>query len=833
MATRTFFRLIGLFAVTVALSGCGSGNSGGGGGGGTKLFVTAVSPSTQMISDTSGTATLAFTVIGQNFTPQSQVLIDGQSATSTSFVDTDTLQATENITYSTFLGTHQFTVQDSSGTSNASAFTLYTPRQGPLVMQAIPGYVVGVESDPTFIAAADLNGDGYADVVTQGPVTNSGVSLAILYGQADGSLAPPQYLSGITPYSLAIGDVDGNGTADLVTLMSDNSSQTTLNIFLGDGHGNFQPASGPQSFNGIYPGRPQIVDLDGDGKPDVVVSVQAPIGTYNIVIWFKNLGAGNFAAPVVLTSNAAGDNTSIAIADVNGDGRPDIMYAISDLSPSSEFIHTLVNQGNGQFTDTLTPGLDGVTGVFNTLDFNLDGNPDLVVQVPLPANGIDLDAFAGNGNGSFTRAATTTIAPPLAYEPLQFVSGDFDHDGFPDLAGIDGETEPSHILYLFGDGQGGFTPDNVVGPMGWFQIAAADINDDGIPDVVTPDRFNVVSVALGRTNRDFPSLLPLTPPEAGPPSLGDINGDGLPDILIPGDSDNGVPGAVYLNQGSGVFTLAAHTDQRGYMLADLTGKGVVDLIGGNAANLLIWPNNGTPGFSSSPITVPPPVQGYFTVADMDGDGHPDIVEVGGILYGNSEYQFTPAAMPDTFDTYAIGGFNGVGRLDIASDTFVFLNQGNRNFKAIEVGAGAPNLSQGSIPVVADFNGDGYADITIVWPQTTGVFIYYSRGDGTFYLGAILDTVDFVGGLPGAWAIATGDFDGDGRPDIAVGLEFTQQVVIFFNQGNGQYKRAFFASGASTIGLASSSLVHPGKLDLVIANFNVDYRSPNVNVMFHQ
>jgi hypothetical protein len=51
--------------------------------------------------------------------------------------------------------------------------------------------------------------------------------------------------------------------------------------------------------------------------------------------------------------------------------------------------------------------------------------------------------------------------------------------------------------------------------------------------------------------------------------------------------------------------------------------------------------------------------------------------------------------------------------------------------------------------VADFNGDGYADIAIVWPQNSGVFVYYSRGDGTFYLGAILDTVDLVGGLPGA------------------------------------------------------------------------------------
>jgi hypothetical protein len=776
-----------------------------------------------MIGDATGTGSLGFTVIGQNFTAQSQVLIDGQAATSTSFVNANTLQATEDITYSTFLGTHQFTVQNGSSTSNASAFTLYTPQQGPLIMQAIPGYVVGTESDPSFIAAADLNGDGYADVITQGPVNNFQGSLAILYGQADGSLAPPQYLPGITPYSLAIGDVDGNGTQDLVALMSGNSSETTLNIFLGDGHGNFQGVSGPQSFNGVNPGPPQLVDLDGDGRPDVVVSL-ASIGTRNVLIWFKNLGRGNFAPPVVLTSNAAGDNTSVAIADVNGDGRPDIMYAINSASPSSEFIHTLVNQGNGKFTDTLTPGLNGVTGVFNTLDFNLDGKPDLVVQAPLPAGGISLDAFAGNGDGSFTSAATITLSPPLAYESFQFVSGDFDHDGFPDLAGVDGDTEPSRILYLFGNGQGGFTPVNVVGPMGWFQVAAADINGDGIPDVVTPDRFNVVSVALGRTDRNFPSLLPLTPAASAPPSLGDINGDGLPDILI--------PGTVYLNQGNGGFQLASYPNPQGYMLADLTGRGVVDLIGGNAANLVIWPNNGT-GFSSSPITVPPPVQGYFTVADMDGDGHPDIVESGGILYGNGEYQFTSVALPDTFATYAIGDFNGDGRLDIASDTYVFLNQGNRSFQAVEAGAGAPNLSQGSIPVVADFNGDGYADIAIVWPQTSGVFIYYSRGDGTFYLGAILDTVDFVGGLPGAWAIATGDFDGDGHPDIAVGLEDTQQVVIFFNQGNGQYKRAFFASGASTIGLASSALVRPGKPDLVIANFNVDFRPPNVNVMFHQ
>jgi FG-GAP-like repeat len=152
---------------------------------------------------------------------------------------------------------------------------------------------------------------------------------------------------------------------------------------------------------------------------------------------------------------------------------------------------------------------------------------------------------------------------------------------------------------------------------------------------------------------------------------------------------------------------------------------------------------------------------------------------------------------------------------------------------VNAGAGAPNLSQGSIPVVADFNGEGCDDIAIVWPQTSGVFIYYSRSDGTFYLGAILDTVGLVGGLPGASAATFGDFDGDRRPDIAVGLADTQQVVVFFNWGNGQFARAFFASGASAIGLASADLVQKGKTDLVIANYNLSFRPPNVNVMFHK
>jgi hypothetical protein len=78
---------------------------------------------------------------------------------------------------------------------------------------------------------------------------------------------------------------------------------------------------------------------------------------------------------------------------------------------------------------------------------------------------------------------------------------------------------------MFGDGHGNFTPLEVVGPEGGV-IATGDINGDGLPDVVVPDFFNLVSVALGRTDRNYPSVLSLTPETATLVSVGNITATG-------------------------------------------------------------------------------------------------------------------------------------------------------------------------------------------------------------------------------------------------------------------------------------------------------------------
>lgn len=767
-------------------------------------------------------------VFGANFTSDAQVFLDGSQAPLTIVDSSSQVEVEIPLELDNSATVHQVTVHQSSGISNSVSFTVYAPVQVPQPFTAISGYYpTGAQSG--VLAVADVNRDGFADIILQGPIVNNGPTLAVILGQADGQLAPPKFTPGLIGGVAAVGDIDGNGSPDIVSAAFDANSSPVISVLLNDGKGNFTQFS-TIPFVGDYPASLNLVDVDGDGKPDLLFSVKDPVSIY----YLRNLGGGSFAAPVSIASpTGIGANRTFAVGDFNGDGRADIVYSVTNSVTGQDQVHLLLNQGGGSFSDQVPAGISGEAGYLVVGDFNHDGHLDIAVQPEtsfVSLSSVAVSVFLGQGDGSFV-AGPTTVFETNAFQTYQFVVGDFDGDGNLDLAGVNGDTEPGHVMFLWGDGTGNFSPQQINGPMG-FTLAAGDINGDSIPDAIVADRFGILSVVLGQKGRNFPSAVSFTPTNSANLSAGDVNGDGKLDLLVPGYSTFS-PGTLYLNEGGGNFQWVGSPSGQGTLLADLNNDGLAEMIGSDGTNILIWEGTGDPNFSGAPIKIPPLPNVAFPqyvmqIADMDGDGRPDIVFPNVILYneGNLNFVAVPINIGESNYPFVIGDFNHDGLLDLATGAFTLLNQGNRTFRTVT--PNNLNIASGETLAVGDFNQDGVPDV-VFSGNGNGMGVFYGKGDGTFYLQSELD----VGPSDFSQAIAITDFNGDGRPDIVACLFLSEQCVLFANDGQGGFERSYLASGANSVALVTGDFNGDGKPDLAITNYAVDYRPPNFDIIFHK
>lgn len=426
---------------------------------------------------------------------------------------------------------------------------------------------------PAGLALADLNRDGHLDLV----VANLNGDVSILLGRAHGRFVPNNVVvadqSGYFLSTVAIGDFDGDGRPDLIagTAFGDR-----LTEYRGEGDGQFVQRDALVAGTQVL-GEPDSVtfgDVNGDGVPDLLSTNYID----NAVSVRRGLGAGRFAAPSYIrvglnsTSVATGDLNrdqnadaavvsyndtvttmlggrrhllrpiqslalpdgsqplSVIIADLNGDGRGDVVTADSGTNQ----ISVAYGRGDGTLhhphqypTGSGTAPYDAVVA-----DVNGDHRPDIVTANDGSATVSVLLAKPGGGFAA-------PLQFPAGESPVSVVATDLNGDGHVDVAvcdePVDGygfPTSTNALTVLIGDGHGGFTSHSMTGSTEGSWITASDINGDGIPDLAIPDfAHNTIDVFTGngdgsfrRTNSFQTGAEPYTLAEA------DINGDDRPDF---------------------------------------------------------------------------------------------------------------------------------------------------------------------------------------------------------------------------------------------------------------------------------------------------------------
>ena len=594
-------------------------------------------------------------------------------------------------------------------------------------------------------------------------------------------------------------DFDGKNGPDIVTVQLDG----TLNLLTNDGKGNLSLVYTNSSAVALNPGvfYVEAADLNKDGFPDIV-AMDAENSAFLV---YMNNGDGTFAnvtsISVAPASGAAFFNGgALTVADVNGDGIPDVV-TVSDLqvgnSPYLSEYSTIVSQqtflgkGDGTFS---TPTTSDVTlpsylvviygQALALVDFNGDKIPDLAVEICDFAQGITtISTTLGKGDGTFH--PITGTGPSVTSGP-----------------GVD--TEATAAMLQF-----------------------ADLNRDGIPDAVLMTGDGNIYVSLGNSNGSLstPTAVVQDVFYAQLFQLGDFNGDTYPDLLVFSDGN----AAVYTGRGDGTFNSLPPGQYAANLMgfqqpapADFNGDGKLDFVWVDPSYITatLYAGLGGGTFFAAPVIIPANTTASFpnnteisnninivATGDFNGDGKADVIAYD---YTNAFIDLDGVAWPDITV--------GLGRGD-GTFTFSLLMSAKEQF----VNGYAFDVN----PITGDFNHDGYSDV--VMQTFNGVGVWISKGDGTF-APLKITTLPVEAVCPLNY-MDFGDINNDGNLDLvavypgkitACGNTNTSSgYFTLLGDGTGNFTPTYTPYGKQLYQPKLVDFNGDGKLDLILDDFYQD------------
>jgi len=693
------------------------------------------------------------------------------------------------------------------------------------------------------LGTGDLNADGRLDLISA-----SGLNyVSVYFGEATGGFAPGvRFAAGAHPWSVASGDFNGDGLPDLAVGNIGSGDSPYFGppgyvaILKNLGNGAFE--SPALLTAGYYPVALALADFDLDGHLDVAAgnATENPISTGGDVSLFLGTGDGTFVA-----NGRFGAGSSywypqaIAAADFNNDGRPDI------VAPSGEGLYVLFNRGASADADgdDLPDESDPCT----------DSDGDGLGDVGFPSNRCPLDNCQRDVNPAQADADADGVGDACDVCPLD-PHNDPDADGVcddadncPGLANpgqensdADGSGDGCDPC-VDSDGDGFGNPDG----------EANSCPDDNCPRTANPDQRDTDGDGFGDACQPGPSsgiFLPLAYPTGNLPravTYGDFNADGQRDFAVidigPPPYDGPGEVLVFLGDGTGSFVEAARLSAgiipSALVAADLDRDGMVDLAVTNSTegDLSVFLGHGDGSFEALPRQEAGGYSGDLGIGDLNGDSRLDLAVVDydrgiSLLMGAGDGTFQVAAllpMSNPQDV-VVADVNADGRLDLVATNggnwtvLTFLGKGDGTFEAPRVASLGTSVTQ---LVAGDFDENGKLDLAVVEFYLDRIEILMGDGQGNFTTRPYERY--YSGRSP--FSIALGDFDGNGHQDLAVSA-FDDSIQTLRGLGNGTFYPGYpwsqVNAGENPIGIAAGDVNHDGWDDLAVAN----YYSDNVFVL---